>query len=598
MNVKINEVDAKVILDSLSIEDAIGERSTASFIVYDEQGQYHFSQNQKVEIYDGIDLVFAGFIDLPNEQEIPGTTSLTHTIRCKDNHYLADKRIIAKAYESITTGAVVNDIITNYLATEGVTVGNVMDGADLTEAVFNYVPVSKALEALAERSGYIWYIDYDKKLYFIPRATYSAPWDLTNADILSGSLTVENSNSKYRNKQYVKGGRDITDPMTENKKGDGATRTWVLGFPLAKVPTLTLNSTPILASDVGIRGVDESKKYYWSKGSDTITHDNSQTLLTASDTLGVTFQGEYDVVVVTFDPEQIENLKTIEGSSGVVEDVSDDMDTSNREASFQNANSKLQKYGVIGRRIMFTTRRSGLFAGQVIDTTLLQHEINNVECLIECVTIDFIDDQIRYKVKCAEGPEQNSWTKMFEVMATRGQAFVVRQNISEKQILVTLDTFSKTWESADNPNIFKEVYASDTLFPSTALYPMFAFTDRVKYIELLDSLDGVLLRKRVTKQTGSDTGEILSTIYIAPFEANDQIDKIRFYGGTKATSVNDSGVPIDEQPYSKLKTQLEAIQLEKTDTRNFVPMTGTKVLDVPYWQSVDDAITLYTLHAT
>ena len=36
---------------------------------------------------------------------------------------------------------------------------------------------------------------------------------------------------------------------------------------------MTLNSVAIAAADIGIRGVETGKKYYWSKGSNTINPD-------------------------------------------------------------------------------------------------------------------------------------------------------------------------------------------------------------------------------------------------------------------------------------------------------------------------------------
>mgnify|MGYP006924665660 FL=1 len=199
-----------------------------------------------------------------------------------------------------------------------------------------------------------------------------------------------------------------------------------------------------------------------------------------------------------------------------------------------------------------------------------------------------------YDVSCVEGPQQHSWTKMFEVMATRGQSFVVRENISEEEVLITLQGFEKTWEITDSPNIFKELYASETLYPSPNLYPAFAETDRVKYIELLDGSNNVIIRKQVTKQTG-----LLNSInYIAPYEGNGTIAKVRWYGGYWASQTNGSGIIVDEQPWDKIKTQLEAVQIDKTDIRNFAPAVGTLSLNVPYIQGIDDAITeLETLSA-
>lgn len=740
--IKVNDIEVMISKNSMSIDDAIEERSTSSFVVIDMDGSETYSKGQTVEITDDdSNVVFAGAIGKPVEKKDVVSGIKYHTLNCVDWHYLADKRIIAKAYEETLAGDIIRDICKNYLEIEGIVyqetafkqhwdtqpysvvnttvnstingilnvtsstadpminmqaigsfdpnvfrfieikyrvvsgvAGNteifftndqytgasgaqvlatsmisdgqwhtlfidgwahqywkhsnirgwrydwctasgvtmeldyirlvkldeddaIQDGPLVTEAVFNYVNIASAIDAVTEKANFIWFIDFEKKLYFVERSTYTAPFAITTKDAIKNSVSVETDNTKYRNKQYIKGGRDITDPLTESFSGDGKTRTWGVGFPIAKVPTVNLNGVTLTTSEVGIRGLDSDKKYYWSKGYNEITQDDSQTLLISTSTLEITYQGEYDIVAITFDPEQIDERKTIEGNSGIVENVADEIENTSRDTAFQSANAKLKKFGTIGRRLKFTTMKTGLKTGQLLTVNMPEHGVDGLQMLIESITVTRQDNLFYYKISAVEGPSQQSWAKMFEVMATRGQAFVVRQNISEKQILITLATFSKTWESATDPNIFEEVYASDTLFPSATLYPMFAITDRVKYIELLDSSDVVLLRKSVTKQVGADTASILSTIYVAPFEANAQIAKVRFYGGMRATLANGSGVLIDEQVYSKLKTQLEAIQLEKTDTRNFVPATGTKALSTAYWQAVDDTITALTAHS-
>lgn len=61
----------------------------------------------------------------------------------------------------------------------------------------------------------------------------------------------------------------------------------------------------------------------------------------------------------------------------------------------------------------------------------------------------------------------------------------------------------------------------------------------------------------------------MSTTYIAPFEANKNIAKVRFWGGYQANDAVGSGVLVDEQAYDKLKTQLEALQIDKVDIRGW-----------------------------
>lgn len=574
----------RMLANTLSIDDAIGERSTASFTVVTDFGT-RFYKGQPVEIYDKQTLLFRGVVDKSTEERPPGTAILYHNVSCVDWHYLADKRVIAKAYEMTAAGDIISDIITSILADEGVSAGDILPGPIVNEAVFNYVKVTEAIDAVAEKAGYVWYIDFDKRLHFRPRAEIVAPWTVTPNDIRT-DVRVEHGNPMYRNTQYIKGGTDITDPQTQEFRGDGVTTTFVTGFKIAKVPTIALNGVP---QTVGIRGLEEGRDWYWSKGENVISQDEDATPISENDVLSVTYQGEFPIVVISRDHAEITALSARESNSGIVEDVGDEPQTSNREAAFQSANAKLAKYGVIGRRIQFRTMRTGLAAGQLVTVDYPEHDLQSAEMLIESVTITDEDNVIWYDVSAVEGPEQGSWTRMFQAMATRGQAFIIRENISEDEILVTLAPFEKYWSAPENPNIFRQVYAAPDLFPSSDLYPPFGDGDRVKYLSWYNGSTEIG-RKVITKQETED-GYIESTTFLAPTDANGAITHIGWWGGINATEANGSGVLVDRQPYAKEKTELEAIQVEKRDYRDFTPATGNLLITAQFMSDLYDRAT-------
>lgn len=552
--------------NTTSIEMSIGERSTCSFTVIDVNGSLVLTKGMAVEVKDDSDnVLFKGVIERPKSRRLAPHGSLIHSITCVDNAYRADKRIIAKAYEGEFAGDIIRDFVDTKLTEEGVTytATSIQDGPVIEEAVFNYVRISDAIEAIAEKTGYWWRIDNDNVLWFVERATNTASWSIDGIDTRISNVVVEENNSKYRNRQYIKGGRDITDELTETRIGDGVTTAFLLSFPVAKVPTITLNT---VAVTVGIRGVDTGKQYYWSKGSNTISQDSSETLLTSSDTLSITYQGEFDVVVISEYPEEISARQTIEGGSGIVEAVDDEPQTTTREAAFQSANAKLQQYANTGKRIKYTSTEP-LLPGELQSINLPLHNFN-AQVLVERVSIRNDGPTIYYGIQAAEGAVDGSWQKFFYALANRGQAFVVRENITEDQLLITLAEFDKTWLLAEAPNIFGGLVSDGTMFPSATMYPSFADGDQVKYCELLDSTDTVIVRKSITKQVGG-ASEINSIVYVAPWEGLGTIASVAWYGGNTATATNGSGVQVDKQAYAKVKSDLEAIQVDKTDTKGW-----------------------------
>lgn len=784
MDIKIGGVFVPVAENSEQIEDAIEERSTASFAVVDKLNQFTFQKGQPVEIYDNNLLLFSGIIESALKKVYTHNGVAKHAISCIDWHYLADKRIIANAYTNQHAGEIVRDIVDTILSHEGVQyydheeyiaytqgffpaqyerLASIDDGPIVHEAVFNYVRVSDALNRLAEKAGYWWKIDQHKRLHFVPRTTYTAPFAVAAADMRDNSIDVEQGNPLYRNRQYVRGGKDITDPQTQSFRGDFENKSFITGFPVAKVPSLELtraalsfagtsycripdevsaslggkgactmrmkvfaesaseistlltlsvsgtlgkveftlttdrrlriggravstdgfasltttdainlnqwyeveatldvaNNTasikvdgvqwatpgsiswassafssdvgdrnvigarvaldrffqgkiqdvrvygddnligywplndgewtdiydygpsglhgevigatwtvgPAEAQTVGIRGVEEGRQWYWNKGSNVISQEMGGIPLGAYDTLSVTYQGEFDIVILTESPQEIAGRQSIEGGgTGIVEDVHDERNIFSRTAAFELANAKLDKYGTVGRKVRFQTRRQGLEPGQLLTVTLPEHFITSKELLIDKIEITTENDIVWYTIEAVQGPSHGSWAQLFYHMASRGEAFVVRENISEEQILITLADFNRIWLQTDEPNIFTEVYPGEDTYPG--FYPSFEHSDRVKYLAWYK--DGVEIgRKAITQQTGADTDEIFTLVFLASFEANEELSHLGWWGGWQATEEIGSGVEVDKQMFDKNKTAVEGIQVNKTDTKGW-----------------------------
>jgi hypothetical protein len=354
--------------------------------------------------------------------------------------------------------------------------------------------------------------------------------------------------------------RSQTDEQPLAFTGDGETRAWALGFPLAKVPRIWLNG---VQQTVGIKGVETGKAYYWSKGDPIITQDETATALTSSDVLTGTYIGEFDSVVISANFAEIETRKDVEGGSGIVEDVFDEPGLSGLDAAYQSANAKLQQYGTIGYRLSFTTRRYGLVAGQVATVNLPGYGLDGTEMLIEKVTIqDDNGTELWYQVEAVEGQPQGSWTKLFANMAGK-QAYIIRENIGENEVLIYPVSFGKTWAQIDHPNIFKQIYPGETTMPASDLYPSFAKTDRVKFVAWLDPAGVEIGRKPITKQVDLDANRLLSTVFLNPWEANVEIGYLIWIGGVH------SDAEVDRQAYAHTKTALEGLQIEKTDTKGW-----------------------------
>ena len=477
VKVYINGVDRTGVIAerTLQVHDVLAERSTATFAVNDLANSLSglLVPGESVQIYCDDVIVFGGEIDNVSQISL-GTNGIErqYSIQCVDWMGICDKRIVAESYENMLAGDILRNIVDSYLAAEGVTytVDSIQGGPTVIQAVFNYAPVTACIDRLAELAGYNWWIDAGKVMRFVERATYTAPWMLDDAGLVT-SLEVRKDRVGYRNRQYVRAGKDVTDPQTESFKGDGANRTFTLGFPVAKVPTVTLNGA---AQAVGIKGLAEGKDWYWNKGDATITQDSAGALLTSADALAITYQGLFDVVVLTDDMAAIEERKSVEGGTGYYEAVDDDPYLDSREAAIQSANAKLRKYGKLGRNIVFNTWHPGLRCSQVLTANLADWQLVNEEFLIDEVAFSQLGVGCwNYTISAVSGEPLGSWTKFFRVMAERGQTFVIRENIREDQVLVRLVQSAEGWTWSEGTPITVNAcpIPSDSLYPSESLTP-------------------------------------------------------------------------------------------------------------------------------
>ncbi|MFS1513053.1 hypothetical protein VQL36_11540 [Chengkuizengella sp. SCS-71B] len=470
MIISIANEQVKIQYESIEIDEAIGQRSTASFTVLDLKGQYYFSKGQRVEIkQDNNSLVFGGVIDRSVETYISlAGEGKIHKITCTDWTFLSDKRIIARAYENKSAGEIVQDIVDHFLSHEEVNVGNVQAGPNVIEAVFNYIPITDAMDALAEKAGFEWWIDKHRQLHFVDPSTYPSNIYINEHSPIR-NIEVEPAGEKYRNKQYIKAGRDITDPQTESFKGNGSQQSFTVGYPIALEPMIKVNN---VVQTVGLNSSDEDKSWYWSKESNTITQEKSATPLGEQDTLEITYQGSFDIIAVTYDSDEVIQRSSLEGGTGIHEFVDDDPDVNSREAAFQSANAKLAKYGKIGKRIKFETELSGLHAGELLRIELPTFNIND-DYLIESIAASERNERFTYTVTAVAGAVTGGWVTFFKEMANKGKAFVLRENISENEVLILLEQLTESIGIQDEMtySTFACPIPNVTNYPSHEIYP-------------------------------------------------------------------------------------------------------------------------------
>lgn len=427
-----------------SLFDKINARSTVKFKVV--HGVVTINNGDEFKVMDGTSTIFKGVIKNIIVME-PSPGYLEYNISVVDNSAKADKLTIAESWYNEKSGDVVKDIVAR-LSGEGVTIGTIQDGPTLTKVISPYYTCAKLLDEIKNLTGYVWNIDSDDKLNFYERSTYSAPWDLTN-DVQHVNFKHNKNMDQYTNTFYTRGGLGLTAIQPDEQPSpaipDGATRTFTLRYPVAEKPVIEVNLnsagwTTIASSDIGVNGLDENKKWYFSYNSQTITQDSTEVALAKVDLIRVTYTGLRRIFVKVDDPVEISNRKTIEvGTSGVYEKLVYNDNITSSEQGIEYTQGLLEVYGQIADTVTYQTNVSGLEAGMLQRINKPLYGILG-DFLIESVKIMPDGSDLKYDVKCLDGASIGGWESFFKDLVDSGKDFVIGEN----EVIILLQTQTET----------------------------------------------------------------------------------------------------------------------------------------------------------
>jgi len=424
---------------SLSINDELESRGTADFILIDAANTISPAPGQSVDIKLNVGfsstLVFSGTIQTIQERwPTMDIDSPFHTLKIKavDHNSIADRFLVGRTYaEGELPGDVVKDLRTNYLDAEGVGIGNIENGSFTLGVVsFNYQSVADCLDDLAELIGFIWYIDYNRNLYFQARDTTTASFGYSDSSLPIRSLKKERTRQNYRNRQYLRAGRDVqANANTETFTGDGDRRTFTVGLPLGDAPTITLDTGGgAVAQTVGINGVDTGKNWYYQIDSNSIEQDSDGTKVTSSDTLSVTYKGLIPIIVQADLEDQQDQRADESGGSGIWEAIEDDERIEDAAFALERASGLLGRYGRFPETLSIQTDAGRLRAGQVQNIELTRESVNGEYLIQSCKARDQGNNTLVYSYKCVDGAMVGGWVAFFRKLSQAGRTFEIRDN--------------------------------------------------------------------------------------------------------------------------------------------------------------------------
>lgn len=108
------------------------------------------------------------------------------------------------------------------------------------------------MQTLAKTWEFIWYLDYDRDIHYMPQETEDAPFSLTDTSNNFSDLKVEVDQSQIGNRIIVLGGEEISDSRySQVIPGNNAAREWILKSKFSSLEVLLDDNTDSHVAQLG-----------------------------------------------------------------------------------------------------------------------------------------------------------------------------------------------------------------------------------------------------------------------------------------------------------------------------------------------------------
>jgi hypothetical protein len=251
-------------------------------------------------------------------------------------------------------------------ASYGFDLTNVATGPTIDTISFDHISIRKCLEKLAKLTGYVWWVDYEKNLYFTTQSATPAPENITDSSANFQDISIDYDTSQVRNSVIVIGsddGEEAESVATNTFTGDGETRAWELEAKPSQISSITLNGVSKQFSlDLNERDTDV---FVYSFEGASFRLTDSQTTPTGADTIVITYYPRIPIITIRSDPASIAAFAAKDGGDGVYEYTIKESSITSRAEAADRALQELSEFStalVAGR---FTTRTSLLTGGSI-----------------------------------------------------------------------------------------------------------------------------------------------------------------------------------------------------------------------------------------
>lgn len=312
--------------------------------------------------------IFWGILGIPKSPKYTtGNEWRVYKMTAGNGNSLLAYRVINEAFRNYTVTEIVQALFTNYIAEEGITLGEISD-IEIKVKIYSAADfnLQDALNELAELCGAAWTITADRKFYFTVQEEFNAfPVIIDKTALPISEFQHTTKAYKQRTIQYISGATNTTIPQTETFTYTGDTGTgFELSFGINERPTITINDEPVDPSRIGVAGLDYSDPDIWftfAYNSKTISYNSQSAALETGDIVKITYIGIYSIRIAAENTRKINEIATLTGTSGKREIVTSLTGVRSQEDAVAAANSLLEKFEDATEEITFWLESGELY---------------------------------------------------------------------------------------------------------------------------------------------------------------------------------------------------------------------------------------------
>lgn len=457
---------------------------------------------KKIELFEDDSKIFSGQLDEPTTRKINQTNKLQKII-CVDWNFLADKRYINKVFSRQKISDIIKKIIDEYFIDEGITYNNttIEDTDNYLAINCSYSLATSVFDEMADLIAFNWWIDDNKKFWFVSRTSLIGPSIIENVSSYSPyDLIFMEDRNEYRNIQILKDVKALTSQLTEKATPTpDDDNTYSVRFPIDSRPEIYITDDvsviPVNEYDgisdsykvpdnlIGIGGLDFGLTwYYWNKGNQLISKDPTNAPEPAAGYfIVVRYVGQYKTDIVSENYDEIDTRKAIEGGTGYYENVESGADIEGIRVAEEKAEALIRRFANIAKKIKLSSYTIDANVNDLCNMTFPSFNVNNEDYLIISKRLrDVGNGLFKREYVFVSGEAVGGWVTFFKKWLQNTRDFTLRDTEQVLQQLRKKERISL--DGSVSLIVYNLLFPSDTLFPANDLVPG-TYEDEVIYNE-------------------------------------------------------------------------------------------------------------------